>query len=44
VVPKPFDVEVLQALVRRCAGVSPQSSGGVILSGGMLLLLADLLK
>jgi CheY-like chemotaxis protein len=43
-VAKPFDVEVLQALVRACAGVTPQPAGGAILSGGVLLLLADLLR
>ena len=43
-VSKPFDVEVLQALVRHCAGVAPQPAGSAILGGGVLLLLADLLR
>lgn len=45
VVPKPFDVESLQTLVRHCAGVSTDSSPRApIISGGMLLFLADLLR
>lgn len=42
---KPFDIELLQGLVRQCAGVPDDPfPRGQILSGGMLLLLANLLR
>lgn len=41
VVPKPFDVEVLQNLVRHCAGTA---TGASFLTSGMLLLIADVLR
>jgi len=45
VVSKPFEVDVLQALVRQCAGIaSDPFPRGPILTGGMLMLLADLLR
>ena len=42
IIPKPFDVDALLGAVRQCAGTGPR--GGAFLSGGMLLLLADLLR
>jgi len=45
VITKPFEVTVLQSLVRQCAGTSNDPFlRGPIVSGGMLLLLADLLR
>lgn len=42
---KPFDVEELLAKVRECAGAGGTGDGrGPMLSAGMLLLLADLLR
>jgi CheY-like chemotaxis protein len=42
VVAKPFDVDTLLAAVRQCAGTI--ALGGPLLSGGMILLFADLLR
>jgi CheY-like chemotaxis protein len=42
VVAKPFDVDTLLAAVRQCAGTI--ALGGPLLSTGMILLLADLLR
>ena len=45
VIRKPFEVDALQAAVRECAGLGGEPLlRGPLLSGGMLLLLADLLK
>lgn len=45
VLPKPFEVEELLATVRRCAGEGFHvNTPPPIVSGGMLLLLADLLR
>jgi two-component system sensor histidine kinase/response regulator len=45
VVPKPFEVEVLQNTVRQCAGLGGEPFLRTpLISGGMLLLLADLLR
>lgn len=45
VIPKPFEVDVLQNAVRQCAGLAGDSFlRAPLLSGGMLLLLADLLR
>ncbi|MEO8382268.1 MAG: response regulator [Acidobacteriota bacterium] len=45
VLTKPFEVEVLQTLVRQCAGIGNEPFfRGPIVSGGVLLLLADLLR
>ena len=45
VIAKPFEVDVLLGAVRRCAGISGSSMrGGPLISGGMLLLLAEVLK
>lgn len=44
VIAKPFDIEVLVSAVRACVGTSlPPFRGGVI-SGGMIILIADLLR
>ena len=45
-IPKPFEVDVLQAAVRECAGPSAESPLGPLLTGGVLLMLAaaDLLR
>ncbi len=45
VIAKPFEVDTLQAAVRQCAGLaSDRFRGGPLLSGGMLLLLGELLR
>jgi DNA-binding response OmpR family regulator len=46
VLPKPFEVDVLVGVVRELAdgGEGQRSPGGPLLSGGMLLVLADLLQ
>ncbi len=45
VIAKPFDVDALQAAVRQCAGLGPDSFlRGPLLSGGVLLLLAEVLR
>ena len=44
VIAKPFEVEVLLESVRNCAGISEPFSGGPLMAGGMLLMLADLLR
>ena len=42
---KPFEVDALQAAVRECAGLGGEPPlRGPLLTSGMLLLLADLLK
>ena len=44
-IPKPFEVEVLQMAVRHCAGLGGEPMlRGPLFTGGMLLLLADLLR
>ena len=44
VIAKPFEIETLLAAVRECVGpTDPPSLGGVV-SSGMILLLADVLK
>lgn len=47
VITKPFDVEALQHAVRECAGIGGEPEPFLrapLISGGMLLLLADLLR
>jgi CheY-like chemotaxis protein len=44
VVSKPFDIEELLDTVKRCAGGNNASLHAPIVSGGMLLLLADFLR
>ena len=45
VIPKPFEVDALYNAVRECAGMTGLPHfGGSILSGGVLLLLAEVLK
>ena len=45
VLAKPFEVDALLASVRECAGLgSDPSLRGPLLAGGMLLMLADLLR
>jgi putative two-component system response regulator len=44
VVPKPFEVDALHSAVRECAGLSGPHLRGSLISGGMLLLLAEVLK
>ena len=44
VIAKPFEVDVLLNAVRRCAGLSGSPMRGPMISGGMLLLLAEMLK
>jgi CheY-like chemotaxis protein len=44
VVAKPFEVESLLALVKQCAGPEPRHLGGNLLSSGMIILIADLLR
>jgi CheY-like chemotaxis protein len=45
IVAKPFEVDVLQQAVRQCAGVTSEPSlRAPLLSSGMILLLADLLR
>jgi CheY-like chemotaxis protein len=44
VIAKPFEVDLLLNAVRRCAGASRSSMRGPLISGGMLLLLAEVLK
>lgn len=44
VIAKPFEVDALQAAVRQCAGIGNDPFlRGPLLSGGMILLLADLI-
>ncbi|HSP35525.1 MAG TPA: response regulator [Thermoanaerobaculia bacterium] len=43
VISKPFEVDTLLASVRRCVGASPVPRGTMI-SGGMILFLAEVLK
>jgi hypothetical protein len=44
IIAKPFEVDIVLNAVRRCAGVSGSSMRGPLISGGMLLLLAEVLK
>jgi CheY-like chemotaxis protein len=45
VIAKPFEVDALQNAVRECAGVNgPPYMRGSLMSGGMLLLIAEVLK
>ena len=44
VIAKPFEVEALLAAVNQCAGPSDGSSRMTLLSSGVILLLADLLR
>ncbi|HEU4889436.1 MAG TPA: response regulator [Thermoanaerobaculia bacterium] len=45
VIPKPFEVDVLYYAVRECAGLpGSQNLRGSLISGGMLLLLAEVLR
>ncbi|MFL6280081.1 MAG: hypothetical protein ACJ731_08225, partial [Vicinamibacterales bacterium] len=45
VIAKPFEVDALYNAVRECAGITGLPHfGGSLLSGGMLLLLAEVLK
>jgi CheY-like chemotaxis protein len=44
VVGKPFEIETLLAVVKQCAGPERPYMRGNILSGGMIILLADLLR
>jgi CheY-like chemotaxis protein len=45
VIAKPFEVDALFSAVRECAGVDgPPNLRGPLISGGMLLLLAEVLK
>jgi CheY-like chemotaxis protein len=44
IIAKPFEVDLLLSAVRRCAGVPGPSMRGPLISGGMLLLLAEVLK
>jgi putative two-component system response regulator len=45
VMTKPFEVDTFHATVRECAGLGGEAfPRGPLLSGGMLLLLADLLR
>lgn len=45
VIAKPFEVDVLQAAVKHCTGPEPQPFlNAPLLAGGMLLLLADVLR
>lgn len=45
VIAKPFEVDALHHAVRECAGLSgPSSLRDSLMSGGMLLLLAEVLK
>jgi CheY-like chemotaxis protein len=45
VIAKPFEVDALQTAVRECAGVhGPPHMRGSLMSGGMLLLIAEVLK
>jgi CheY-like chemotaxis protein len=45
VIGKPFEVETLFSAVQQCAGTpAPQFRTGPIVSGGMILLLAELVK
>ena len=43
VIAKPFDVEVLLAAVKKCAGTEGHGLGGVI-SSGMLLFIAEMIQ
>jgi CheY-like chemotaxis protein len=44
VIAKPFEVDILLSSVRRCAGISGPSMRTSLMSGGMLLLIAEVLK
>lgn len=44
IIAKPFEVDALLNAVRRCAGLSGSSMRGPMISGGMLFLLAEVLK
>lgn len=44
VVAKPFEVESLLALVKQCAGTEYRPRGGMLLSSGVIILIADLLR
>jgi CheY-like chemotaxis protein len=44
VVAKPFEVDALLAIVKRCAGTDQRHRGGSILSSGVIILIADLLR
>lgn len=44
IIPKPFEVDVLHDAVRECAGLPNSSSRHGLISGGMLLLLAEVLR
>lgn len=44
VVAKPFEIESLLATVKKCSGIAGPGLGAPILSTGMILLVADLLR
>lgn len=45
VIPKPFEVDALYNAVRECSGIAGSPHfGGPLISGGMLVLLAEVLK
>jgi CheY-like chemotaxis protein len=44
IVAKPFEVESLLAVVKQCVGEEPRHLGGKLLSSGMIILIADLLR
>lgn len=44
IIRKPFDVEVLLAAVRQCVGEPDGRGNSAIFSGGMLLLIAEMLS
>lgn len=44
IIAKPFEIDTLLNAVRQCAGLPEGRAGGPFLTGGMILLLADLLR
>lgn len=44
VIAKPFDIDVLHAVVKRCAALDEPGPGTAFMSTGMILFLADLLR
>lgn len=44
IIPKPFEVETFLAAVRKCAASDEPSIRGPLISGGVLLLLAEMLR